>query len=91
MVGSVHTVQTLELLWQLRRDAFDGAVYFDTFPDVAALDPVAECAANVETLELLLGVLDRLPEAELGAALQEHDVVAAQRLVQAAIFGRSEA
>jgi xylose isomerase len=87
MVGSVHTVQTLELLRQLRRDGFAGAIYFDTFPDVAALDPVAECAANITTIERLLDVLDRLPETELESALQEGDAIAAQRIVQAAIFG----
>lgn len=88
MVGAVHTVQTIELLRQLRRDGFDGAIYFDTFPDVAALDPVAECAANVETIEALLDVLDRLPEAELEDALERQDVVTAHRLVQGAILGR---
>ena len=88
MVGSVHTVQTMELLRQLRRDGFAGAIYFDTFPDVAALDPVAECEANVTTLEAMFDALDRLPEAELEAALQAGDVVTAHRLVQAAIFGR---
>jgi xylose isomerase len=88
MVGAVHTVQTLELLRQLRRDAFDGAIYFDTFPDTAGLDPVAECAADIETIELLFDALDRLPEAELDAALERHDAVAAHRLVQAALLGR---
>jgi xylose isomerase len=87
MVGSVHTVQTLELLRQLRRDGFAGAIYFDTFPDVAALDPVAECAADITTIERLLDVLDRLPEPELESALRAGDVIAAQRIVQAAIFG----
>jgi xylose isomerase len=87
MVGTVHTVQTLELLRQLRRDGFAGAIYFDTFPDVAALDPVAECEANVRTMEALFDVLDRLSEPALEAALQAGDVIAAQRLVQAAIFG----
>jgi xylose isomerase len=88
MVGAVHTVQTIELLRQLRRDGFAGAIYFDTFPDTAGLDPVAECAANVETIELLLDVLDRLPDPELDAALERQDAVAAHRLVQAAILGR---
>jgi xylose isomerase len=88
MVGSVHTVQTIELLRQMRRDGFAGAIYFDTFPDTAALDPVAECAANVVTIELLFDALDRLPDAELDAALERQDAVAAQRLVQAAILGR---
>jgi len=88
MVGSVHTVQTIELLRQLRRDGFAGAMYFDTFPDSAGLDPVAECAANVVTIEAMFDVIDRLPEAELEAALESRDAVAAQRLVQAAIFGK---
>ena len=88
MVGAVHTVQTIELLRQLRRDGFAGAIYFDTFPDVATLDPVAECEANISTIEAMFDVIDRLPEAELEAALQAHDVITAHRLVQAAIFGR---
>jgi len=89
MVGSVHTVQTIELLRQLRRDEFAGAMYFDTFPDSSGLDPVAECAANVVTIEAMFDVIDRLPEVELEAALESRDAVTAQRLVQAAIFGRN--
>jgi xylose isomerase len=88
MVGAVHTVQTIELLRQLRRDRFAGVIYFDTFPDVAALDPVAECAANVETIEALIDVVDRLPEPELEAALERQDVVTAHRIVQRALLGR---
>ena len=90
MVGSVHTVQTIELLRQLVRDEFAGAIYFDTFPDFAGVDPVAECAANVATTEALFDVIDRLPEAELEAAMASRDVVTAQRLVQTALFGRGE-
>ena len=89
MVGSVHTVQTIEFLRQLRRDGFAGTVYFDTFPEGAGLDPVAECAANIATMETMLDVIDRLPEAELDAALEAGDAVTAHGLVQSAIFGRS--
>lgn len=88
MVGAVHTVQTIELLRQLRRDRFDGVIYFDTFPDTAGLDPAAEAAANIATVEAMCDALDRLPEAELDAALQHQDAVAAHRLVQSALFGR---
>jgi xylose isomerase len=86
MVGTVHTIQTVELLRQLRRDGFAGAIYFDTFPDLANLDPVAEGAANVDTIEALWDVVERLPDAALDAALERQDVIAAQRLVQAAIL-----
>ena len=33
MVGSVHPLQTIELLRQMRADGYGGAIYFDTFPD----------------------------------------------------------
>jgi len=88
MVGSVHTIQTIELLRQLKRDGFSGAIYFDTFPDLANLDPVEEGAQNVRVIEALWDVVERLPEAELDAALARQDVIAAHRLVQAAIFGQ---
>jgi len=87
MVGAVHTVQTIELLRQLKQDDFKGPIYFDTFPDTAGLDPVAECEANIATVETMLDAIDRLPEAELAAALARQDAVTAHRIVQAAIFG----
>lgn len=87
MVGSVHTVQTIELLRQLQRDGFAGAIYFDTFPDSGNLDPVAECAANIATTEAMFDVIERLPAAELDAAIERQDAVAALGLVQRAIFG----
>ena len=50
MVGAVHLRATLELLRQIRRDGYDGALYFDTFPDATGLDPVAECEVNIATV-----------------------------------------
>jgi xylose isomerase len=86
MVGAVHTVQTIEFLRQLRRGGFEGTIYFDTFPEGAALDPVAECAANIATVEAMFDIVDRLRDAELDAALDAGDAVAAHRLVRAAMF-----
>ena len=60
MVGAVHLQATLELLRQIRRDGYDGALYFDTFPDATGLDPVAECEVNIATVNRLLAVVDRL-------------------------------
>ena len=39
MVGAVHPIQTVELLVELERSGYDGALYFDTFPDHSGLDP----------------------------------------------------
>lgn len=88
MVGAVHTVQTIELLRQIRRDGYDGAIYFDTFPDTSGLDPVAECAANIATVRGMLAVVDRLEaDNRLTTALDRQDAVTGQRLIQGALLG----
>ena len=88
MVGSVHLRSTLELLRQIRHDGYSGALYFDTFPDVSGLDPVAECEANIATVNRLLAIVDRLDgNNQLGVAMASQDAVASQRIVNTALIG----
>lgn len=88
MVGAVHLRSTLELLRQIRRDGYRGALYFDTFPDLSGLDPVAECEANIATVNRLLAVADRLDgDNRLGEAQARQDGVASQRIVNEALIG----
>lgn len=88
MVGAVHLPATLELLWQLLRDGWDGVLYFDTFPDASGLDPVAEASANVETVGRLLGIARGLQgDAALDAARAAQDAAAALRIVNRALMG----
>lgn len=88
MVGAVHLRSTLELLRQIRRDGYTGALYFDTFPDASGLDPVAECEANIATVNRLLCVADKLDaDNRLGDALARQDAVASQRIVNEALIG----
>jgi sugar phosphate isomerase/epimerase len=88
MVGAVHSVQTIELLRQVKRDGFDGPIYFDTFPDLTGLDPVRECEANIATVRAMLRVVDRLEaDNRLGAAIAEQDAVTSQAIVRDALFG----
>ena len=88
MAGSVHPVQTVELLASLRRCGYDRAIYFDTFPDTGGLDPVAECRANIETIERLREVAATLAEDErLAQAIARHDATESQRIVAAALYG----
>jgi xylose isomerase len=90
MVGAVHTTQTLELLRQVRRDGYDGPIYFDTFPHVSGLDPVAECEANIATVRGMLALIERLDgDNALAGALARQDAVAGQRIVQGALLGRA--
>jgi xylose isomerase len=88
MVGAVNLRSTLELLRQIRRDGYGGALYFDTFPDASGLDPVAECESNIATVRRLLAIADRLDgDNALSAALSDQDAVASQRIVNAALIG----
>ena len=88
MVAAVHLRSTLELLTQIRRDGYQGALYFDTFPDISGLDPVAECEANIATVNRLLAIGDRLEaDNRLGEALALQDAVASQRIVNEALIG----
>jgi sugar phosphate isomerase/epimerase len=88
MVGAVHLRSTLELLHQIRRDGFDGALYFDTFPDTSGLDPVAECEANIATVRRLVEIAEGLAgDNGLADALARQDGVASQRIVNRALIG----
>ncbi len=88
MVGAVHSLQTIELLRQVKADGFDGPIYFDTFPDLTGLDPIKECEANIATVKSMLRVIDKLDAGnELPGAIALQDAVATQAIVRKAMFG----
>lgn len=88
MVASVNTKATLELLWQIRRDGYDGAIYFDTFPDASGLDPVHECETNIETVKTLIAAADRLgADNRLSDAIARQDAVTSQQIVNKVLMG----
>ena len=88
MVGAVHPIQTIELLRQMRKDGYAGAIYFDTFPDVTGLDPVRECEANIATVQRMLQVVDRLEQDNrLAEAIDRQDPVSTQSILSQVLLG----
>ena len=88
MVGAVHPIQTIELLRQARSDGFEGAIYFDTFPDLTGLDPVKECETNIAMVKSMLRIIDELDgDNSLSGAIARQDAVAAQAIVRRAMYG----
>ena len=79
MVGNVHHDQLLELLWTLRTHAWDGTIYFDTFP--TNIDPVAEAALNIETMERAEALLDAIPVQAIRDAQAAQDPIGVRRAV----------
>jgi sugar phosphate isomerase/epimerase len=92
MVGAVHEQATLELLREVRRGGFDGAIYFDTFPDASGLDPVAECAANIRTVRRMLRAVEQMDgDNRLADAQSRQDPITAQEIARTVLAGRTVA
>lgn len=91
MVAAAHPIQTVELLYMLGKLGYTGAIYFDTFPDITNLDPVAECTANVATVERLARIADALARnAELSSAISRQDAVTSHAIITAALYGQAK-
>ena len=87
MVGAVHPIQTIELLVELERSGYNGAIYFDTFPDHSGLDPVSEAQTNIEVLQRLRATAARLMDnGELQSAIARQDAPTAMRIVQSTML-----
>ena len=88
MVGSVHPMQTVELFMELDRQGYDGVIYFDTFPDTTGMDPVAECSANIATVEAMRNVVRKLQaDNRLKTAIAGQDAVTSNNVVREAFYG----
>ena len=88
IAGSVHPVQTVELLVALSRIGYRGIIYFDTFPDQSGLNPVEEARANIRLTDRLIDLAARLADdPALKAAQDRQDAAAATTLVMAALMG----
>ena len=91
MVGTVHPVQTLELLVELERQGYDRAIYFDTFPDASGLDPQEETRTNIAMVERLKTVARGLVgDKALAAAIARQDAAVSQRIVAEALYRGGE-
>lgn len=89
MVASVNPKATLEFLWQMKRDGYQGAYYFDTFPDASGLDPVREAQANIATVKRLLKLCEKLDDNQaLHAAISQQDAVASQLIINDIMFAQ---
>ncbi|TCP96839.1 xylose isomerase [Cricetibacter osteomyelitidis] len=89
MVASANPRATLELIWQLRKEGFNGAYYFDTFPDASGLDPVRECEVNIQTVLKLIKISDQLNNIkELEDAINQQDAVASQAIINEFLLGK---
>ncbi len=89
MVGSVHAIQTVELLVAMLRMNQTDVIYFDTFPDMSGLDPIRETRTNVALTDRLMVVAEALrDDTSLAEAIRQQDAATSHRIVADALFGR---
>ena len=88
MVGSVHAIQTVELLVAMLRMNQTDVIYFDTFPDIGGLNPIEEARTNVALTDRLMEVAETLADdAALAAAIDNQDAALSHRIVAKALYG----
>lgn len=88
MVGSVHAIQTVELLVAMLRMNQTDVIYFDTFPDMGGLNPIEEARTNVILTDRLMDVAAVLvDDAALAAAIDRQDAALSHRIVAKALYG----
>jgi xylose isomerase len=80
MVGSVHPVQTVELLWVLKQSGWNRTIYFDTFPE--HVDPVAECAANIAMVNHMVERLETIDPDQMTRMQADQDSIRAMEIVR---------
>ena len=81
MVGSVHQLATIELLYHISKSNYKGPIYFDTFPDTTNMDPVKECELNIETVKNQFKVVNKLLlNNELTKAMENQDSITSHKI-----------
>jgi xylose isomerase len=85
VVGTVHLTEIFEFFHTLRKNNWDGVWQLDQFP--FREDSVDAANTAIGTLKRIHRALDRLDTIALADAQERQDAMAAQRIVQAALFG----
>ena len=87
MVGSVHQLATIELLYHITKSKYQGPIYFDTFPDTTNMDPIKECELNISTVNQQLKLVDKLMQnIELKTAIENQDSITSHRIFNSILY-----
>lgn len=84
-VGSVHLLETIEFLLEVRRIGWSDVLLLDQFP--FREDPVRAARASIRTLRRLDAVIDGIDLDALRAAQQRQDAMEAQEIIMTALLG----
>ena len=84
IVGSVHTIEYIELLYWLRRIGYEGYYSLDVFPYRENPERVVE--ESIEFLKSASAVIDRIGMDNIADSMRTDDVTAALSSIRKAVF-----
>jgi xylose isomerase len=84
MVGSVHPVELFEYFYTLKKSGWEGVWQLDQFP--FREDTVETAKLSIRFLKAIYRALDTLDIAALADAQSRQDALAAQKVIQEALF-----
>jgi sugar phosphate isomerase/epimerase len=84
-VGSVHTVEMLELLYWLDRIGYDGWYALDIFP--YRENGIRAATESIRWIEGLRGLLDRIGREQIAQVIEGGDAMAASAMIREAMLG----
>ncbi len=84
IVGSVHTIEYLELIYWLDKMGYDDWYSLDIYP--YREDPLEASRESIEMLKALSNLLNKIGREELEKAIEEGDPVKTQKLIREKIF-----
>jgi xylose isomerase len=88
IVGSVHTIEYLELLYWLDRADYRGYLSLDQYP--YREEPEFAIAESIAWLRAMRRVVDRMGADNITQVIRRGDAAEAQRLVRTAMFGEDQ-
>ena len=77
--GSDNLVKSMEFMYYLKRQAYDGLIYFDTFPTYE--DPDIEVALNLRLFKAYEEKVEQIGFEKISSGLQSQEEMSGQRFV----------
>ncbi|MBO0451530.1 sugar phosphate isomerase/epimerase family protein [Candidatus Enterococcus murrayae] len=79
MIGSATPIKTLEFLYYMKKNNYDGVIYFDTFPIIEHASK--ECEQNMKMIKLLVEIIDTVGLDHIQTIIDKNDAIEANQLM----------
>jgi len=79
MIGAIHPFKILELFYYLKKNSYDGIIYFDTFPKRESA--VRETTTNLAMCKKMESLINTIGLEKLNKIIQDQDAILAMEMM----------